>query len=300
MSALVLGVVGWIGVGGVVHGAPRAPGSVIVWFDSDPLAGRVAIPEGAVHERLTWHADRPLFPGDHPGSLTARYLATAEPARLGYRLPTPITEQDPFTLYALVTLRAERFGADPFGFFQISWGVWNSITTGWERTGTASNFASDTFDLLELDYFPNESPFFGGPFLGPTLLAAADRANPSFGPLGAFANSAFASTMVRLPFESPLLVALDHDPQRMTLGVRVWRLSPDGTPIEWEQARSEAPLSSLSRASFSFDRFGLTLWRDGFSTSTPSLDADVRFELLGAWRGPDFSPGAVLSRPVVP
>ena len=85
-----------------------------------------------------------------------------------------------------------RLAADPNGFFQISWGLWSSTTTGLERTGNPASFAGDTFELLEFDYFPNASPFFGGPFLSPTAFGVANPDAPGFEGQGSFANAAFS------------------------------------------------------------------------------------------------------------
>lgn len=272
--------------------------AVVVSFERDPLASKLAVRDGDVASRVRWQDDAPAFRGDRRGSISAHFDARADVARLGWVLPQPLDERDSFTLYALATIEPEGFFADPNGYFQISWGLWNSATTGTDRTGSPDNFAADSFDLVEFNYFPNESPFFGGPFVTPTVLGGADRKNPLFEFLGAFANSSFGSSQVSLPLGVPLLIATRHDAEQQALTTRVWRIASDGSLEEIVDARAQAPLATLSRPQFTLDRFGLTLWHDGFSGETPALDARVTFQGLGVWIGGNATAEDLLSATV--
>jgi hypothetical protein len=258
-----------------------------VVFDHDPLrAASGSISEGSVDERLRWERDAPRFRGDAPGSLRALYRSDLPPARLGWPTATPLTERDAFTLWTIVTIESEGFAADPFGFHQISWGLWNAGTTGLQRTGTPTQSAADTFDLLEWDYFPNISPFFGGPFVSPTALGAANRRDPLFELFGAFTNASFGSVEYALPLDQPLLVSLQHDPTTQQLRTQIWLVDGDGSLQLAADATAHAAIDALPLAQFDLTRFGLTLWQDGFTGPTPSVQAIVRFEAIGLWLGP--------------
>ncbi len=267
--------------------AQVAPGPVTAldFFSSNPLLDAETVLEGAAFDRVQWLDDAPAFPGDAPGSLVANYDALAAPARVGLRLGTPFTETDPFVAGMLFSIDSEGFEADPFGFFQISWGLWNTGQTGFERTGNFENFASDTFDLVEFDYFPNVSPWFGGPFITPSLFGAADPENPLFDFLGAFANGAFGSREATLPFDRPLLAILEHRPEEGLLISYVFEQSEAGNWVLMEDAVAAAPLAFLSKRQFLVDAIGLTLWKDGFSGPTPSVRATVHVQAIGAVAG---------------
>jgi hypothetical protein len=267
--------------------AAAAPAQLsLVVFDHDPLrTPTTSISEGSVGERLRWELDAPKFNGDAPGSLRALYRSDLPSARLGWSTTTPLTERDAFTLWTIVTIESEDFAADPFGFHQISWGLWNAGTTGLQRTGTPTNFAADTFDLLEWDYFPNVSPFFGGPFVTPTAFGAANRQDPFFDLFGAFTNVSFGSVEYPLPLDQPLLVSLEHDPTTQRLRTQIWLIAADGSLQLAVDATALAAIDALPLAQFDLTRFGLTLWQDGFTGPTPSLQAVVRFEAIGLWLG---------------
>ncbi|MFQ5766946.1 MAG: hypothetical protein ACE5ID_03060 [Acidobacteriota bacterium] len=250
-----------------------------VTFRRDPFLRPDLLLEGDARPRLRWRRDEPAFPGDSHGSLTALYDATLPAGRLGFMLPRPLTQDDPFTAAAVFIIDAAGFTADPAGFFQISWGLWNSSTTGLERTGTPDNFATDTFELLEFDYFPNVSAF-GGPFLSPSVAGMADLQDPLFTLLGAFSNFTFASVQSELPLGAPLLAVMRHRPAEGILAISVFRIISRRNLEPVPGAQVQVPLLALSPRAYLLDAAGLTLWRDGFSGSEPSLRANVIFHGL--------------------
>lgn len=274
-----------------VAGEPApSPETPLTFFRSSPLLDAAVDLEGAVFERLWWNADAPVFAGDAAGSLSALYDATLPPARIGWPLPRPWTEADDFVAAAIFVIDPQDFVADPFGFFQISWGLWNSGTTGFERTGTPESFAGDTFELIELDYFPNVSPFFGGPFLAPSVFGEADRDSPLFPFLGSFANLGFASVPAELPADVPLLALLEHRPRDGVAVVSVHRITASGSTVPVPGALGVAPLDRMPLRSYTVDRVGLTLWRDGFSGPSPSVRATLRYHAIGARGGRPLLP----------
>jgi len=267
-----------------------APGVPLTFFRASPLLDPTVEVEGAVFERLEWNEDPAAFAGDVPGSLTALYDATLPPARIGWPLPRPWTESDDFVAAAVFEIDPQDYYADPFGYFQISWGLWNSRSTGFERTGTPESFAGDTFELIELDYFPNVSPFFGGPFLSPSVFGEADRDSPLFPFLGSFANLGFGSVPAELPLGEPLLAVLEHRARDGVLVASVHRVTASGSTVPVPGALAVAALDSMPLRRYAVDRVGLTLWRDGFGGPTPSVRATLRFHAIGARGGRPLLP----------
>jgi hypothetical protein len=271
-----------------------APGATVELFEDDPTLDPAVAVDGTALLRLQWQADAPAFPGDRPGSLVATYDATLDPGRIGWPLPAALGADDPFIAAAVFAIDPQGFHADPFGFFQISWGLWNSATTGEERTGTLQSFAGDTFELIEFDYFPNVSPFFGGPFLSPTVFGVANEADPAFPFLGSFVNTGFGSTQAELPLGEPLLALLEHRPADDALVVSVHRIAASGGLLPVPGAVTVVPLSGLAVREYTVDTVGLTLWRDGFSGPDPSLFARVAYHAIVVRGGEVVSPGEVL------
>ena len=255
-------------------------------FTMDPLQRSDLRFEGAALERLNWNDDAPAFPGDRPGSLTARYDALAEPGRFGLPLGQPLLLEDGFVASFVFEIASEHFFADPNGFFQISAGLWNSMTTGFERTGApaeqpgGSGIPADTFDLLEWDYFPNVSPFFGGPFFSPVVLGSFDSDNPATATDGAFANAAFGfGPPVELPLDRPLALLVHNRPDDGEVAFYVY--SWIGSRLKLiDGATTVISTAFMSRPEATFDTIGLTLWRDGFAVER-SLQADVTFHAIG-------------------
>lgn len=249
-------------------------------FRSDPLAGADILIEGAALERLTWRDDQPAFPGDRPGSLTALYDSRLEPGRFGIPLPTTWDQDDTFTAAAIFVIESDGFSADPNGFFGVSWGLWNTEDPGLNRTGDFSDFAADTFQVMEYAWFPNVSPFFGGPFLSPALFGEAHAADPLFPFLGGFSNFAFGSTQVSLPLDEPLLAVMQHLPHSDAIVFSVSRIVNGGHLVPLPGALAVIDLNTLPLRSYSLDALGLTLWQDGFTGETPSVHVEVTYHHL--------------------
>lgn len=249
-------------------------------FESNPLASSEVILEGDLLDRLAWNDDAVAFPGDRPGSLTALYDSRLPAGRIGWPLPERWTHDDAFTATAIFVIEPDGFQADPFGFFQFSWGLWSSKTTGLERTGTFSDFATDTFEMIEFAWFPNVSPFFGGPYLSPSVFGVADRNHPAFDFLGAFANFGFGSVPVALPLDEPLAAVLEHRPADDVVIVSVHRINERGRRVPLPGAVAVVPLDTLAIRELSVDTVGLMLWHDGFGGDPPSLRAEVVFHAV--------------------
>ena len=274
----------------VVAQSIPVPGKLAVTFETNPLSSSDVVLDGDVLARLTWNDDAPAFVGDRPGSLTALYDSRLAAGRIGWPLPQRLSEGAPFRATAVFVIEPDGFQADPFGFFQISWGLWNSRTTGLERTGSFADFASDTFELVEFVYFPNVSPFFGGPFLSATVFGVANPDDPSFDFLGAFVNLAFGSVPAELPLGEPLSASIWHRPGDGVAVVTVERINEAGRRVPIPGAVVVVSLGSLAVREYAVDTIGLTLWHDGFGGDPPSLRAEVVFHEIS------IAPIAVVDR----
>jgi len=250
-------------------------------FLTDPRDSPEIVVSGQPLERLRWAADAPAYPGDLPGSFRATYDANAEAGLFGLSLPQPYDQQSTFSAAAAFVIHSDGYHADPDGFFQISWGLWNSVTTGLNRTGSAEDYSGDTFELIEFDYFPNVSPWFGGPFVAPTIFGRAAVDDPSFEFNGAFANlTSLFGLQVDLPLDLPLLAVLEHRPGLDATTVQVYRIvSADGV-LSLQGAVGPVSLDWLVLREYTVDTVGLTLWSDGFSGPDPSVTATVTYH---AW-----------------
>jgi len=250
------------------------------FFETDPLGDPETIVAGAALERVLWNDDAPAFEGDPAGSLSATYDATADAGLFGFPLADSLTEASTFTAAAAFVIHSEGYSADPFGFFQISWGLWNRATTGLNRTGDASG-AADTFELVEFDYFPNVSPIFGGPFVGPGVFGLAAVDDPSFEFSGAFTNfTGLFDLEVALPLDVALLAVLQHRPGLDAMPVQLYRILDGGGLLPLQGAVGYVPLEFLAIRSYDVDAIGLTLWHDGFGGDTPSVLATLTYHAL--------------------
>lgn len=274
-----------------VRPATSVPGTLIVDFSADPLQSPEARFEGDAFERVTWEASAPRFPGDAPGHVTALYRSNRPAGRVGWPLPRELGQDDTFTAAAVIELDPDHFRADPMGFFQISWGLWNAAATGLDRSGGPEADA-DSYQLVEWDYFPNVSPFFGGPFLSPGVFGVKLPGDPD-----AFANFSFASVETTLPLGVPLLTAMEHRAGQDAVVVSVHEIRDDGSLMPVDGAVAVVPLGWLVEPEYALDRAGLTLWRNGFEEpgGEPQLDAKVDFHLLAVREGRIVSPEELMA-----
>jgi len=249
------------------------------YFDEDPLTDDATVQAGDALARLAWQADPAAYPGDRAGSLRAIYDSSRPAGWFGFRLPGSFGAHETFSAAAAFVIDADGFAADPNGFFQISWGLWNADRTGLERTGSFTSFSVDTFELIEFDYFPNVSPFFGGPFLSPGIFGSDVSGD-------AFSNfSSLFDLEVRLPLDVPLLAVLEHRPDLDALILSVHRIVDDGHVVPLNAAVGVAPLDLLALRDYEVDTIGLTLWKDGFGGASPAVVANVSFHALTATSG---------------
>jgi hypothetical protein len=257
-----------------------AAGTAVVHdFSRDPLSAAGAVPLFTVRGDAQVFQHEPdtaaRFAGDKRGSLAVTYDSTHPTARLFTPLPRPLGMDDGFVFGAVITIRP-GIEADPFGFHPIAFGLFNGSTTGDDRTGDLSDFRADTFDTLEMAYFPNVSPFFGGPYLSAAAFGAARGAD-------AFLDFSFGSVVASLPAGTTCLVVLRHAAGGSTLSLQAWQADDTGHWVPLPQGRVTADLSALD--GFLVDSLGIAAYHDGFnvfSESGRSLLAVVDYDLLFA------------------
>jgi hypothetical protein len=255
-------------------------GGLVEEFAADPFVdaggGRPVFERRGAPEAFIWEpATPPAFAGDAPGSLLTRYDTLESTARAFAPLSRALGPADDFTVSAVFVIRPEGFFADPFGFAQISFGLMNRGTTGDDRTGDTVDSHADSFDLLEFDYFPNISPFFGGPFTGGSAFGAAAGDD-------AFGNFSFASVPLDLPLGEPLEAVLAHRAEEGIVEISVARVLQDGSRAPLLAAPAVLRTASLAPG-FALDALGIFAWHDGFnifSGSGRSLRADVEYHRL--------------------
>jgi hypothetical protein len=247
---------------------PVAAGAEVVErFAGDPLSGRSAntfFVEGDAAARFTFLAgERPHFQGDRRGTLRVLYDTTLPTARLSTPIGGVLSLDEDVEFGAILTIRSSRFHADPQGFSQIAFGLWNAGTTGLGRT----LFPSDAFDLVEFDYFANVTEF-GGPFLSPTVFGGSVGGN-------AFFNFTFGSQEVALPFDVPLLCRARYEAAARRLTVTVSRLGARLRLDPIPGASVSIDLDGLS-PTYLLDVVGIAAYGEGW----PSLRAEVDYDLL--------------------
>jgi hypothetical protein len=245
---------------------PARAADFVERFAQDLLdgAGRF-VAEGDAGARFTFlPGTPPRFAGDRAGTLRVLYDTTVPTARIGAPLGAFLTPGEDFEFGAILTLRSEGFLADPNGFSQVAFGLWNGATTGLNRTG----FPSDAYDLLEFDYFPNVTAF-GGPFVSPTVFGGNVGDN-------AFSNFAFASAEAPLPLEVPLLIQARHDGAARALQVTV---RPHAAGVFFQRTPIASVTVDLSRLDpgFQVNVAGIAGYFEGYASIHVEADYDLLY-----------------------
>jgi hypothetical protein len=264
---------------GVATAGAASTGALILDLREDPLAPAGGSPllalEGPGADQVAFDpATAPAHPSDAPGSLLVLYDAARPATRAAAALGRAYTEADDFVFGAIATIRPEGFHADPFGFHPITFSLINAATTGFNRTGSPADFRSDAFDTIDVAYFPQASPLFGGPFLAPGVFGSAVSDD-------AFASFAFGSVPFEIAPGVPHLITAEHLAAERRLVVTVHALGRGGLPVPEPGGRVEVGLASL--AGFAVDAIAVTAYEDGFNVFAPSgrsLAAAVDYDLI--------------------
>ena len=236
--------------------------------------------QGADDGRFQWLPGRGVALDADSNAPSSRLLA-----------PLPFTLDGTTSFRASVDLVLRELVASPTDFFQVSVGLVNASTTGLNRTGTslpAPPFFlddADTFDSVELAYFPNVTAF-GGPTLSPGVFGAqaGDSAfwnfAANFGPSADLGDNV-APQVAELPVATRLRVELSYDACSQLLRTRVLDLT--GRPVELETGLLPVDVSVVNAtATFHVDALAVNAYRDfaDGDPSSPSLEQHV--DVLGA------------------
>lgn len=192
-------------------------------FSDSPFVGdggRFSI-VGPGEDQFIHQLDNPAFAGDPMGSLVVHYDSAEPTTRFSAPLGVTVTDEDSFSFGTIMTIQSDDYFPSPFGFMEIAFGLINSETTGEDRTGSFEDFAADTFDMVEFDYFPNAT-FFGGPFVTVAVFGAPVT-NDAFG------NFVVTSGEFSLPLDTPLFIQVDYDGATTTVTVSVSKIAADGS-----------------------------------------------------------------------
>ncbi len=258
-------------------------------FANDPIAaGRASVTSGDAG-RFSSTAD----------ALTASYDTLLPTAKLAWPLGTTLNSTTSFHLRVQATLVGDGFSADPNRFAQIAFGLVNSGTTGDDRAG---GHGGDAFDAVTVDYFPNISPIFGGPSLGPTVIATDTGASFFSSIQFPFNQEGALDDELPLPLDTKLEYQLDYDADPGLLTLRVWAdgaalpinaNQPDFDPGGFDGDATTIQLPLDPGTTFSVDQFAILLWQDTFlpAGAAPSVRADWRFSEIMVSTPDDAVPG---------
>lgn len=212
------------------------------------------------------------------GGVVAHYDSTLPTAKLQWALPRSLDQSEDFDFEVDFRIASDNLVLDQNIGGQISFGLSNSLTTGDDRAGGTTQ---DAFDVVALDYFPNISPAFGGPSLGPSVVMS-DNGGSFFSRIEfPFGIESRLDVEGPLPLDVMLTARLSYEsgPRRLTL-----HLEGPGGPLDINSGAFGGPdvdnatiqHTLPSSAAFSVDSFSLLLWEETFGFST--VRADVTFE----------------------
>lgn len=249
-------------IAAVLAGITFVPGSIHALtlnedFSNSPFVedgGRFSV-IGPGIDQFFYQVDEPAFTGDPAGSLVVYYDSARPTTRFSAPLGISVTDEDTFSFGAIMAIQRDGYFPSPFGFMEIAFGLTNSETTREDRTGSLEDFAADTFDMVEFDYFPNAT-FFGGPFVTIAVFGAAPVNNDAFG------NFVFTSGEFFLPLDTPLFIQVDYNGVTTAATVSISEISGDGSLTELVTGIS--PLN-IFNTGFSVDTISISAYKDGWN-----------------------------------
>ncbi len=243
-------------------------------FDDDPVvAGRFYVLDG----------DPGRFTYDGVGKrLTAQYDTGVPTARLVRMLPAVVNQDDGFSLTVDFTIRSQGFYAAPEQAAQIAFGLINTRTTGPDRPG---GNGGDAYDVVSMDYFPNESQLFEILSLGPTIINSAsavsyfDSINFEYGPETSLADEG------PLPLDAALSATVSYARAAGTAtltvagpsGLLEINLVGAGSASGGPDGETTTIQTEWNGVGFEVDAFGFLLWQDTWS-ATSTVIATVDFD----------------------
>ena len=275
-------------------------------FNSDPVAGGRAViqsNDGAAGSRFVTAG----------GTMTAAYDTSRQSAKMVFPLGRTLTDADTFAFTTTLQILDDgSYAPDSTGgLAQISFGLVNAVTTGLNRTGDLSDFTSDTFDMVTVDYFPNTNPFFDALSIVPTEFdsGSGDAFAGIHSPFGSESVIDESGEVGELALDTPYAFRLDYDGATRLMTVTLGGLNinqvgqggaggPDSDVTTIQQTLPGGP----GGANFAVDSFALLLWNDGYNqvfSANTSLIADVRFDQFTVFAVPEPASLAVVVVPMI-
>jgi len=250
-------------------------------FATDPIAGARAAVVGSA-SRFTYSA------GAH--TITATYDSTLPTAKLVFPLTSPITQDRSFTYSTAFTINSianfnQPESTNPGGTMQLSFGLFNSVTTGNDRAG------GDAYDLAMVDYFPSHS-FFGLPSIGASVVKSSQAPFDYFDKIDfEFGAASTLPTFLNTGVPIGATVSYDALTHIITANFSASQLTLDsGSPNTFTYTHH----LDLTGQTFNFDSFGLALWNDTDSINF-GFDAPVSAEI--AFQGFTVTAAAPIPEP---
>ncbi len=229
-------------------------------FSTDPFA-RWSIADGP-GEGFGDNSNAQIAYDGTAHELLVHYDSSQLTVRLQRSLEAVLTPDRAFKFSAV--LRIDSLIAPPEDFMQVCVALTNSDTTGGVRAG-ASIQSANTFDNLELAYFPNTS-IFGGPFVTLSVQGSPQGAEH------AFAHFGFTSNETALPVGEPMEWRGAYTPVDRLVHFRT------SSGVQLTQSLDAGGFFDPP-GTFSVDTFAITSYFDGADLTPPSVSllADVAY-----------------------
>jgi hypothetical protein len=133
--------------------------------------------------------------------------------------------------------------------------------------------------MVEFNYFPNESAFFGGPFVSPSVLGAQVGTS-------AFNNIVFSSFAFTLPPDTPLRIEFMYDGVTSIMTGTVDSIAPDGTltplaeTVPLDIYNPPGAFAVPLQGGFTVDAIAISAYLDGFAFAQASAQATLVYDEL--------------------
>lgn len=238
-----------------------------------------------------WHVSGPGFQNNQwiydvqNRQLRAHLDSRLETTRLNLPIGSAISGQSACAYAVEFTFLTEGFYASPYGFFQVAFGLSNSQTSGPDRTGGIGDGGDDSYDMIEWDFWPNVSPYFNSPNLGPTIFGGrvGDSLWNNFSFLfgdGTSLKDEIDEGLLPptgIPFDTRLRAVVTYDPLMQQVRTSLAALQNG----RWEPLQIRVPPTPTNALNpyFSCDQFSISLYYDPYNPGNddPSLVCNLLF-----------------------
>jgi hypothetical protein len=291
--------------------------SVVLVLFCVPVSAQIAAPEG-FHEAF-WSSPFDFDGGrwtiEGPGWENGQFAydsATRElichfntlfpTTKLTIPLGNEYDWNDDFFFAVVMVIQSAGYEPEPDCFSPISFGLINRETTGTDRCGGTSfdGGDDDTYDMVEWDFWPNVSEWYGGPCLGPSIMGGrvgdawwenfAFLQNPSDTDLSdEIAENLLPPT--GLPLDVPLSIRVRYQAASKLVYIEAYELKDN----HWVLLQTRVPPTPIDALNPSFvcNAFAISLYQDAFNPdeNTPSVKATLRFQEITFCAGKIWATG---------